>query len=176
MRKFWLGGIGGIFLGGLVGYFMISQSEPYRLNYKHIAINILLEHSADLNKVQYTLGEKYLAEDMVKEFKKQNIEARVYTLEETYSNRGFKEGYEIYMRPLPELQFDDYHSVFDKDRVAVLFETFTYKLNEVKKADIVFTGSLKKNREYRELGINSYVLLKLIFLSKFIFFFPISIS
>jgi len=144
--------------GGILGYFLYMSPDPYRLNYKHVAINILLEHTADLNRTQYALGEKYLAEDMAKELQKYGIEARIFTLEETYSNRGFAEGYEIYLRPLPELRFDNYHDVFDKDRIAVLYETFPYDLNEVKNADIVFTGSLRKNREYKELGINSYFL------------------
>lgn len=158
MKKILYAGVALFLFGGMLGYVFFPKSQPYRLDYSHAAINILLEYTADLQKTQYALGEKYLAEDMVKELKKHGIEARIYTLEETYSNRGFKEGFEIYLRPLPELRFDKYHDVFDSDRIGVLFETFPYDIKEVKNADLVFTGSLKKDKEYKALGIKSYFL------------------
>jgi len=157
MKKIWWGGLALVLAGSLSGYFMMPQKSPYHLDYKHVALNILLEYSEYLAKPQY-VGEIYLAQDMAKEMAKYGVTAKVYTLEDTYSNLGFNEGYELYLRPLPELRFPRYHDVFDKDRIAVLFETFPYSLDEVKNADIIFTGSLKKNKEYRKLGLNSYFL------------------
>lgn len=71
------------------------------------------------------------------------------------------------MRAGPELRLDGYHRYADKDRISVLFETIPYQMREVKNADIVFTGSPKKNREYREKGINSHFLPQFTRLDKF---------
>ncbi len=157
MRQFWVF----LFLaaGFWGGYCFHNAGEPYQLDYQRAVINLPITFTKYLDDKQYALGEKYLAEDLAEELKRQGIDTRLYTFEDTFSNRGFNEGYEIYMRPGPELRLDpSYHSFAGKDRIAVLFETIPYEFNEVKNADIVLTGSLKKNREYREAGINSYFL------------------
>lgn len=99
--------------------------------------------------------------------KNRALTRRLYTFEDTFSNRNFNEGFEIYMRAGPELRLDGYHRYADKDRISVLFETIPYQMREVKNADIVFTGSPKKNREYREKGINSHFLPQFTRLDKF---------
>lgn len=152
----WIVGICCVIAGGIAGWFGFRVENPYTLDYKHIALNLPITHTESLQNPNYPLGEKYLAEDIAFEFNKMGFDARLFALEDTYSNRNFKAGYEFYMRFFPELQLSDYHHYFDKDKIAVLFETIPYSLDEVKKADIVLTGSLKKDREYRAQGINSY--------------------
>lgn len=165
----WVWGICCLITGGLVGWFGLPQANPYALNYKHIAINLPITHSEMLQSPVYPLGEKYLAEDLAFMFQKNGFDTRLYALEDTYSNRNFKAGYEIYMRYFPELQLEEYHKFFDKDRISVLLETIPYDLSEVKNADIVLTGSLKKNREYRAQGINSYFIPQFTRSDKFYF-------
>lgn len=148
-----------VFAGGLsAGYLYTSEASLYRLNYNRAVINLPMTFSHLLSDNKYALGEKYLAEDLAAELNKSGIETRLYTLEDSISNRNFGEGFEIMMRANPELALSRYHDFADKDRVSVLIETIPYKISEVKNADIVFTGSLKKNREYRKQGINSYFL------------------
>ena len=143
-------------MGG--GYFLYPEDQPYELDYKHITINLQINYTRIMRDPMYPSGEKYLAYDLSKEFAKFGYDARPYSLEETFSNRDFREGFALYMRPLPELRRNDYHKIYDKDKISVLYETFTYSLEEVKNADIVFTGSLKKHKEYKKLGINSHFL------------------
>ena len=145
-------------IGAAAGYFCREPVSPYRLDYGRAVINLPISFSEHLNDDLYALGEKYLAEDLAAALAEYGIEARLYAFEDTFSNRNFYEGFEIYMRPGPELRMTDYHDYADEDRVAVLFETIPYELREVKNADIVFTGSLKKDREYRAQGINSHFL------------------
>jgi hypothetical protein len=132
----------GVFVCGLY-----LPSSPYGLNYKRIAVNTPVEYSKYLEDKTYPSGEKYLAEDMVYTFNKLGYEAKVYALEDSYSNRNFKEGYEIYLRLHPEMLFDDYHKHLDKDRISVVYETLNYSTEQLKNADIVFTVSKKKNEE-----------------------------
>ena len=143
--------------------------SPYLLNYKRIAVNVPVEYSESLKNKEFPLGEKYLAEDMVEAFNKFGYEARVYALEDSYSNRDFREGYEIYLRIHPEMNFDIYHEHLDKDRIAVVFETLHFTPDQLKNADIVFAGSKKKNEEYRKIGINSYYVPQFTRLDKFYF-------
>ena len=149
------------------GYSYRNVGEPYKLDYRRAVVNLPITFTKHLNNDKYALGEKYLAEDLAAELKKQGIDTRLYTFEDTFSNRNFNEGFEIYMRAGPELRLDGYHRYADKDRISVLFETIPYQMREVKNADIVFTGSPKKNREYREKGINSHFLPQFTRLDKF---------
>lgn len=165
----WIWGICCLIVGGLAGWFLLPQTNPYALNYKRIALNLPITHSEFLQSPIYPLGEKYLAEDMAFMFQKQGYEVKLFALEDTYSNRNFKAGYEFYMRSFPELQLSSYHHYFGKDRIAVLFETIPYSLDEVKNADIVLTGSLKKNREYRAQGINAHFIPQFTRTDKFYF-------
>ena len=158
MRRFWLG-LGLLLLGVIVGsWAAFSSYHPYKLNYRRAVINLPITFTRYLQDDTYALGEKYLAEDLAAELKKNGIEAKLYTFEDSLSNRNFNEGFEIFMRSGPELTLDGYHNYADKDRVAVLFETIPYEMNVIKNADIVLTGSLKKNKFYREQGINSFYL------------------
>lgn len=158
MRRFWLG-LGLLLLGVIVGsWAAFSSYHPYKLNYHRAVINLPITFTRYLQDDTYALGEKYLAEDLAAELKKNGIEAKLYTFEDSLSNRNFNEGFEIFMRSGPELTLDGYHNYADKDRVAVLFETIPYEMNVIKNADIVLTGSLKKNKFYREQGINSFYL------------------
>ena len=147
-------------IGGIIGYLYPIKSEmrPYTLNYNHAAINIHMTYTKKLSNPTYPLGEKYLAEDMMYVLREMGIDAKLYTWEETYSNRNFREGYEIYLRFYPELQLPKYHDYFDEDRIGILVETIPYKLEEVKNADLIFTGSLKKDREYKAMGLVSHFL------------------
>ncbi|MBO5038457.1 MAG: glycosyltransferase [Alphaproteobacteria bacterium] len=145
-----------LILGGVSGYFYQKSRKPFALDYGRVVINVPVTHHKSLEDKTYPLGEKYLAEDMAAAFNQLGVQTEVYTLEDMFANKNFKEGFDIYMRAYPELQLKSYHGVFDQDKVSVLFETIPYKIEEVKNADIVFTGSLKKNREYRSRGINSY--------------------
>ncbi len=149
-----------LLLLGIVGgiWFEHASSHPYRLDYNRAVINLPITYTKYLSDDTYALGEKYLAEDLAAELKKQGIDTRLYTFEDSLANRNFNEGFEIFMRSGPELLLNKYHNYVDKDRVAVLFETIPYKLENVKNADIVFTGSLKKNKFYRSIGVNSYFL------------------
>ena len=144
-------------------------NSPYRLNYKRIAVNTPVEYSKYLEDKEFPLGEKYLAEDMVYAFNKLGYEAKVYALEDSYSNRDFREGYEIYLRIHPEMNFDIYHEHLDKDRISVVFETLNYSIKQLKNADILFAGSKKKNQEYKKAGINSYYMPQFTRLDKFYF-------
>lgn len=145
-----------LILGGVLGYFYQKDQRPFALDYGKAVINLPVTHHKSLEDKAYPLGEKYLAEDMAAELNRQGMQTEIYAIEDTYANKNFKEGIDIYMRAYPELQLNSYHGAIDRDRVAVLYETIPYKIEEVKNADIVFTGSLKKDREYRKLGINSH--------------------
>ena len=145
-------------IGMFCGYFFYPETNPYDLNYKNITLNLEIEYTRDMLKPGFPLGEKHLAEDMRKEFAKFGYDAKLYSLEESFSNRDFRDGFAIYMRPYPELRYEDYHKLYDEDKISVLYETFPYKLREIQNADIVFTGSMKQNRYYKTLGINSFFL------------------
>lgn len=148
-----------LLLGIVIGvWFEIASYRPYQLNYNRATINLPITYTKYLSDNTYALGEKYLAEDLAKELKKQGIDTKLYTFEDSLSNRNFNEGFEILMRSGPELKLNTYHNFADKDRVLVLFETIPYGLEDVKNADIVLTGSFKKNQFYREEGINSHFL------------------
>lgn len=158
MRQFWLG-LGLLLLGVIAGFWAaFSSYHPYKLNYHRAVINLPITYTRYLQDDTYALGEKYLAEDLASELKKNGIDTKLYTFEDSLSNRNFNEGFEIFMRSGPELTLDGYHNYADKDRVAVLFETIPYEMDVIKNADIVLTGSLKKNKFYQEQGINSFYL------------------
>jgi len=144
--------------GSISGYFSLADKQPYRLDYHKAVINILVAYREELDSPTLGIGEKYLAEDMAKEMAKYGVEAKVYTLEDSYANLNFNEGFEIYMRAYPELNNGNIHKSFDEDRVAVLFETIPYESGEVYNVDMVFTGSLKKHKEYLKEGIISHFL------------------
>ncbi len=143
-------------LGFGFGYFRENIGNPYALDYDKIVINLPINYNNHLENKTYGLGEKYLAEDMKVEFVKNGFEVELYTWEDTYSNKNFKEGFEFYMRDWPELKLPAYHDYIDNDRISVLYETVPYDVNDVKKMDIVFTSSSKRNKEYQRLGLNSY--------------------
>ena len=148
-----------LLLGIVVGvWFGMASYRPYQLNYDRAVINLPITYTKYLSDDTYALGEKYLAEDLAAELIHQGIDTKLYTFEDSLSNRNFNEGFEILMRSGPELKLNTYHDFADKDRVLVLFETIPYELERVKNADIVLTGSFKKNQFYREKGINSYFL------------------
>lgn len=144
--------------GGTSGYFFRQNNEPYRLDYHKAVINILVAYRNELDVPTLGIGERFLAEDMAKEMAKYGMKAKVYTLEDSYANLNFNEGFEIYMRAYPELNKGNIHQSFDKDRVAVLFETIPYESGEVYNVDMVFTGSLKKHKQYLKEGIVSHFL------------------
>lgn len=148
-------------------YAFVFLSSPYELNYKHIAINTPIEYTADLENTAYPSGEKYLACDLAMAFNDLGYQAKAYALEDGYSNRNFNEGFEIYMRTFPEMDFDSYHAHIDEDRISVIFETLNYTAKQLKNADIVFTGSKKKNDEYKKIGINSFYVPQFTRLDKF---------
>lgn len=157
-------------IAGVVGGFFLKQlmnKDAYTLDYKRIVLNLPISYSKSLSEPFYPLGEKYLAEDMAAAFQKLGMDARLYAIEDTYSNRDFRAGYEFYLRAFPELQLSSYHHYFDKDKISVLYETIPYKLDEVKNADVIFTGSLKKNRQYQKMGLNSFFIPQFTRLDKF---------
>ncbi len=157
-----------LFFGALsVGYFKEDIGNPYQLNYNKIAINLPIAYTKFLSDKTFALGEKYLADDLKVELEKNGFEVRLFTWEDSYSNRNFKQGFELYMRNWPELSLPSYHDFIDKDRISVLFETIPYKLDEVKNADIIFTGSLKRDKKYKKMGLNSYFMPQFTRLDKF---------
>lgn len=156
-----------LIIGVIGGWFASVPERPYALDYKKMTLNLLVTHSEFLNEPTFPLGEKYLAEDMAAALEKLGIDACVFAIEDLYSNRNFKAGYALYMRAYPELQLSGYHNYFDKDKIAILYETIPYKLEEVKNVDVVFTGSLKKSREYQAMGINAHFLPQFTRLDKF---------
>ncbi len=148
-----------VFLCALgVGFFSVEDKDPYALDYNKIAINVPVTHTKFLSDKTFGLGELYLAEDLEVELEKNGFDVRIYAWEDTYSNRNLGEGIEFFMRAWPELRLPKYHSFVDNDRVSVLFETIPYQLNEVKNADLIFTGSLKKDKMYKKMGLNSHFL------------------
>ena len=136
----------------------VKEKDPYELDYNKIAINLPVTHTKLLSDKTFGLGELYLAEDLKVELEKNGFDVRIFAWEDSYSNRNFKEGVEFFMRAWPELREEEYHGKVDKDRLAVLFETIPYQIEEVKNADLIFTGSLKKDKMYKEMGLNSYFL------------------
>lgn len=164
MYKFLLGV--GFILGAGVAFFK-PVSRPYALHPDRIAINLPVGLAKSLQDNQYALGEKYLAEDLAVELRRHGFDVRLFSYEDSLSNLNFKPGTDIYMRETPELEFDDYYHYFDKDRTAVLFETIPYPLDKVKNTQIVLTGSPKKDKEYRALGLNSHFLPQFTRLDKF---------
>ncbi len=147
----------GLFLSGIALYANTNnQQRPYSLNYNRIGINLPIALNETLKQDKYPLGERYLAEHLKEDFINNGYEVEIFAIEDVLLSTNYKAGFEVYMRSFPELEMTDYHSVFDKDKIAVLMETIPYKLEQVKNADIIFTGSIKKNEEYRKLGINSY--------------------
>ncbi len=143
-------------LGALLGYFKENIGNTYKLNYNRMVMNLPINYNVHLDNKKYALGEKYLAEDMAIEFRKNGFEVELYTWEDTYSNKNFKEGFEFFMRDWPELKLPKYHDYVDEDRISVLYETIPYSVEEVKKMDIIFTSSPKRNKLYKDLGLNSY--------------------
>lgn len=137
------------------------------LDYERAVIHLPIIYHKSLSDDKYPLGEKYLAEDMAAELNRQGVQTEVYAREDSLYKYQFREGFEIFMRAYPELRLQSYHESVDKDRISVLYETFPYQIREVKNADIVFTGSSKKNREYRKLGINSHFMPQFTRLDKF---------
>lgn len=165
MRQFIL--FGCIVVGCVCGWFGHKTVNPYALDYGKMVINLPVTYTHYLSNPAYPLGEKYLAEDMVVALAKNGVDVRIYAMEDLYSNLNFKAGYELYMRAYPELRFSRYHNYLDEDKIAVLFETIPYKIEEVKQADVVFTGSLRKSREYQKMGIAAYFLPQFTRLDKF---------
>jgi hypothetical protein len=157
-----------VFLLGVIGgYFVKNIGNPYQLDYNKIVIDLPITHTHLLENKKYALGEKYLAEDLLKEFNKQGFEVKIYTWEDTYSNKNFGQGFDFIMRGWPELRLPKYHDFVDIDRISVLYETVPYSFEEAKNADIIFTGSLKKDKEYKEKGLNSYFVPQFTRLDKF---------
>ena len=144
--------------GAAAGYFWQKPLSPYRLDYGRVVVNLPVTYAKYLDDKTFALGEKYLGEDLAAALAKHGFDVRIYSFEDTYSNRNFGEGFEIFMRSGPELRFSRYHDFVDDDRIAVLFETIPYAWREVANADIVLTGSQKKNQEYRRKGKESYYL------------------
>ena len=151
----------------LVGVFLCSialyantynRYDPYKLNYNRIGINLPISKNKTLELAKYPLGERYLAEHLMEEFINNGYEVKIFAIEDVLLSTNYKAGFEVYMRSYPELKIQDYHSVFDEDKIAVLFETIPYKLEQVKNADIIFTGSIKRNNELKKMGLNSYFL------------------
>lgn len=168
VRKILVAGIATAFLiGGSFGFYYEYLKRPFELDYDRVVFNLPMVFRKYLYDRAYPLGEKYYAEDMARAFEKNGKTAKLFTMEDTYSNINFKAGFEVYLRAWPELGLSSYHGYFDKDRISVLVETIPYKISEVRNADIVFTGSLKKNGEYRKLGINSYFLPQFTSFDKF---------
>ena len=165
MRKLFLFFV--FFMG--IGYFYGGKIDqrPYKLDYKRMVINLPVAYVKDLHADHLALGEKYLAHDMIVELNRLGYEVKVYTKEDTFSNHNFREGIELYMREEPELVLERYHDFWDKDRISVLYETIPYSDNVLKNADILFTGSLKKNRENLKKGYNSYFLPQFTLLDEF---------
>ena len=157
MRQFILGFIA-IFSGFLCGAQFHTQSTPYALDFKQIAINIQITNHISLNDKTYALGEKYLAESLLEAFNQFGYKSTVYTQEDTFAERDPSSGYEFYMREFPELKPTNYtyREIYDNDRISVLYETIPYSLDVIKNADIVFTGSQSRNRKFLKEGINSY--------------------
>ena len=151
----------------LFGFYGKNIGNPYELDYNRVVINLPITYTKFLEDKTLGLGEKYLAEDLKAELEKNGFEVRLFTWEDTYSNRNFKEGFELFMRAWPELYLPEYHQFVDKDRISVLFETIPYKLEEVRNADLIFTGSLKKDKEYKKMGLNSYFFPQFTRLDKF---------
>ena len=151
--------IGCLWLIGLCsGYYLYPQKDPYKLDYKNLTLNLQINYTRIMLDPYYPAGEKYLANDMQKEFNKLGYNAKLYSLEETFANRNFLSGFDIYLRPYPELDLGPYHEIYDKDRIAVLYETTPYLLSHLRNVDIIFTGSLQKHKELKELGLNSHFL------------------
>ena len=144
--------LGLMLLGVGVGFGVNKEKDPYKLDYNRIAINLHVAHTKMFEDMRdIGLGEVYLAQDIMDELKENGFGVRLFAWEDTYSNRNYKEGIEFFMRVWPELSLDGYHDFVDKDRVAVLFETIPSTLEQLKNADLIFTGSLKKNREYLQM-------------------------
>lgn len=157
-----------LFVGAFCfGYFRNEIKDPYQLDYNKVVINLPITHSMYLSNKLFALGEKYLADDLMVEFQKSGFEVKEYAWEDTYSNRNYKEGFEFFMRAWPELRVPKYHDFVDEDRISVVYETIPYALEEVKNADIIFTGSLKKDKEYKKMGLNSYFVPQFTRLDKF---------
>ena len=167
-KAFYIIVLGILFLVALgFGYFRENIGNPYLLDYKRIAINLPIAYTKYLDDKTFALGEKYLADDLKVELERNGFEVRLFTWEDSYSNRNFKQGFELYMRNWPELELVNYHDFIDNDRISVLFETVPYKISEVKNADIIFTGSLKRDKEYKKMGLNSYFMPQFTRLDKF---------
>lgn len=147
-----------LMISGGVGWFCVPQKNPYQVDYNKIVINLPIIPTKILADKTFPYGEKYLGEDMAKELEAQGFDVKLYSFEDTYSNLNFKQGIDIYLRHYPELSLPKYHKSFDRDKIGILFETVPYALTQVANADIVFTGSLKKYKEYKNLGINAHFL------------------
>lgn len=74
------------------GYSYRNVGEPYKLDYCRAVVNLPITFTKHLNNDKYALGEKYLAEDLAAELKKQGIDTRLYTFEDTFSNRILTKG------------------------------------------------------------------------------------
>jgi len=143
-----------------IGYFIGEKNtkNPYKLDYKKMVINLPIAYSKDIENPKFGLGEKYLAEDMIYGLNKIGYNVKLYSKEDTFSNLNNQEGIEFYMREEPELSLNNYHDFFDKDRISVLYETIPYTSKILRNADIIFTGSIKRNKKHKENGLNSYFL------------------
>ena len=167
----WFVGALGVFI--TIGAFWLvgdkNKQSPYKLDYNRVGINLPIALNNSLDNDKYPLGEKYLGEHLRDELINQGVEAKLFAIEDVLLSHSYRAGFEIYMRSYPELELIKYHDFFDKDKISVLIETIPYKLEYVKNADIVFTGSVKKNEEYRKLGIVSHFIPQF---TKFDRFYP----
>ena len=165
MKKYVILGIFAVvcFFGGYKKHIV----DPYEVTYNKVVVNVPVPYTADLDGNGMIVGEKYLAKDLVNELIKNGFEARVFSWEDTYSNLNFRQGVDIVMRGWPELRLPKYHNYVDKDKILVLYETVPYKKWEYRNADLIFTGSLKNDVKYKEMGFNSYYIPQFTRLDKF---------
>ena len=154
MTKFLWSGM--LILGLFWGAVYKNNFGVYQADYNKVVINVPVAFRSSLKDKHYALGEKYLGENLQDEMRRQGKNVRMFTFEDSFLNRDYHAGYQIFLRSIPELNLEDYHNFVGKDKISVLYETIPYELKVVKNADIVFTGSLKKVDEYKKLGLEAH--------------------
>lgn len=162
-------GISVMFLGAFISGFcsMQQNDNPYKVSYQRAVVHVPVIYAKDLADETLAIGEKHLGSILAQALTQAGIETHIYSYEDMHGNKNFRQGFDIYLRTWMEFELPQYHSFFDEDKIGVLMETVPYELRFIEKADVVFTGSEKKNKSYRQQGINSYFLPQFTDFSRF---------
>lgn len=141
----------GLLIGAILEWRFFETKKRYQLDFEKIAIKPPVMYNKDLDDKKYPQGEKYLSEHLALAFADYGFDTKIFSYESALMDNNFRAGIDIYLRA-----WNVEYGNLSKDKISVLIETIPYDFEVVKNMDIVFTGSIKKKKEYIEKGLNAY--------------------